>query len=82
MMQIFFLWTLNKTIKTHKVIINKKYNPLKKYANAPKNGLLNNKKSPANKLLNSTKAKTRATKEAIARPRYTKIDLTSLIMPP
>ena len=69
-------------IKTHKAMINKKYSPLNKYAKAPKNGLLNIKKSPANKLLNSTKAKTNETKEAIATPKYTKIDLTNLIIPP
>ena len=61
-------------------MINKKYNPLRKYAKAPKNGLFINKKSPANKLLNSTKANTKATNEAIAKPKYTKTALRILIL--
>ena len=63
-------------------MINKKYKPLKKYANAPKKGLLNNKKSPANKLLHSTNVKSKATIEANVKPRYTNTLSRILIKPP
>ena len=61
-------------------MINKKYNPLKKYAKAPKNGWLNNKKSPANKFLNSKNANKKPTIEAMPKPKYVKTALRIFIL--